>query len=361
MQPRRTMMASEMPQDPASSVSTWPLFFAGTQEHDIDPSSGFAPPAHIEMLDINDDWTEEVVPGVEYDDDDAETLPGTSREFFSIGLHSSDSTVVPLSSESFPGMSSASTVMSFPNILTANPISAQGSDDSERINTFRMPGSWINIGPETTVNQPALQPTESTRTHYRRPRIEPAARFHLFTWINSVYHGRVRLEGKESLLIDIGAVGNLCGSNWVARMETLARSSGQGTTWKHLKAPISLEGVGENATMATRTAEVPISLADGTNGTFRSAVIETGQGQDLPALLGLETLTRLGAIICCSTRRLIIPGKGGYKLQLSPGSRVHQTETAPTGHMMLPCSCWNSKDGGAGTQKNASAISLITM
>jgi hypothetical protein len=187
----------------------------------------------------------------------------------------------------------------------------------------------------------SVEPTQPSRLRIRAP--SQAPKFWVFTWLNQIYHNRVRLANQESLLIDIGAVGNLCGVNWANRMQTASTAHGQGASWKTLSTALNLEGVGENATRATREVTLPIAFENGRTGSFKSAVIETGGGIDLPALLGLETLTKYGALICCNTRRLIFPGKGGYKLNLSPGSDIHQLYAAPTGHLMLPCAEWEKQ------------------
>ena len=219
----------------------------------------------------------------------------------------------------------------------------------------------IRLDATDDIDQPIpVETTETLAAPTRRRLNTNAPKFWVFTWINQIYHNRVRLANQESLLIDIGAVGNLCGANWAQRVQAAAQRFGQGTDWKPLSTPLNLEGVGENSTRATREVTLPIALESGHLGTFRSAVIETGGGAELPALLGLETLTRLGAVICTNTKRLIFPGKGGYKISLSPGSTIHQLYAAPTGHMMLPCAEWDKQSAmnKKGTQPVPDTLTL---
>jgi hypothetical protein len=161
------------------------------------------------------------------------------------------------------------------------------------------------------------------------------------TWMEKFigFHSNVRLKDKESLLIDIGAVGNLCGSEWAQRVGAEGKAAGQGATWSKLDRSIELEGVGQNSSHSADTCVLPIKLENGDQGEFRTLVVEG----PLPALLGLEALTRHRALICTQTRRLILLGSGGYKLSLSPGSKVLSLYQAPTGHLMLPCCEWSSK------------------
>ena len=168
-------------------------------------------------------------------------------------------------------------------------------------------------------------------------------------WHKFIFHSNVRLENRESLLIDVGAVGNLCGSMWASRMELEGNKASQGTSWQDLDKSIELEGVGKNSSQARQQVTIPIRLENGDQGQYQAIVVEG----ELPALLGLDALTRHHAIICCETKRLIFPGPGGYKLALSPGSKILRLYTAPTGHLMLPCAEWNRQATG-----NAKPVSL---
>jgi hypothetical protein len=47
------------------------------------------------------------------------------------------------------------------------------------------------------------------------------------------------------------------------------------------------------------------------------------------------------AVIDCFNRRIVFVGEGGYKMQLSPGSTQYKLESAVTGHLLLPCQCWD--------------------
>jgi hypothetical protein len=53
-------------------------------------------------------------------------------------------------------------------------------------------------------------------------------------------------------------------------------------------------------------------------GTYTAPVIPN---TSLLPLLGLETLSQLGATLDCGNRRLIIPGQGGIEIKASPGTR----------------------------------------
>jgi hypothetical protein len=67
----------------------------------------------------------------------------------------------------------------------------------------------------------------------------------------------------------------------------------------------------------------------------------------LPALLGLEVLEFHGALIDTKHHRLYLPGPGGFKLHLSPGSHCLKLRKAVSGHLMLPCTSWDNQKANA--------------
>ena len=84
--------------------------------------------------------------------------------------------------------------------------------------------------------------------------------------------------------------------------------------------PISIEGVGAGTSQCTHEALVPIALEDGTQASFRCPVVPQSE---IPALLGLKSLQSMRELIDVHGRKPVLPGPGGYKLPLSPGSLSH--------------------------------------
>ena len=159
-----------------------------------------------------------------------------------------------------------------------------------------------------------------------------------FAWFMPFYHANVRGEGFEGLLVDVGAIGNLCGSGFISRICKRAGKYGQSCAFQKLKQPLSVEGVGKQSDRTEEECIAPICLPDGRTGTFTTPVI---QDSELPALLGLNTLSQERALIDCFNRQIVFVGPGGYRLQASPGSRTYKLESAKTGHLLLPCDCWD--------------------
>jgi hypothetical protein len=167
-----------------------------------------------------------------------------------------------------------------------------------------------------------------------------------YTWWNQTlsYHALVRLANKtkEGLLIDCGAVGNIAGSSWLSRTSALAKAAGQGTHVEQVP-PVNVEGVGTGASVIQEFARVPVSLSNGMQGVFATAIVKDSE---LPALLGLTSLENHRAIIDIYARKLIFVGQGGYQLQLSSGSTTMGLEKVASGHLLLPCSEWEKAKAG---------------
>ena len=161
----------------------------------------------------------------------------------------------------------------------------------------------------------------------------------MFPWFESMslFHAQVRCKGFESLLIDVGAWGNLVGALWVKRVRTRAALFGHGCQFQKLQKTLSFEGVGQNANSTNEEATVPVCLPDGSACSYTAPMLEDSE---LPALLGLKSLSEKRCIIDTFNRRLIFVGEGGYKLQLSPGSKTYPLHSAATGHLMLQCDNW---------------------
>ncbi len=90
--------------------------------------------------------------------------------------------------------------------------------------------------------------------------------------------------------------------------------------------------------------EIPIALANGARSIFATPIVP---GSELPALLGLELITMHSTIVGVKNMKLILPGPGGYRMVLSPGSTALTMERARSGHFMLPCTEWAKSKPGA--------------
>ena len=78
---------------------------------------------------------------------------------------------------------------------------------------------------------------------------------------------------------------------------------------------------------------------------------------DLPGLLGLAALQENRAILDFSSMKLYFCGPGDVKIEqgMPPGTETLQLETAPSGHMVLPCCEYKG-----GKTNNSSSLTLMT-
>ena len=156
------------------------------------------------------------------------------------------------------------------------------------------------------------------------------------------YLVRMAKRGGEAMLIDPGSPGNLCGSRWSDRQAAECRKAGEEAPTHQDIDPFVVGGVGAKPQTCHHKTRHRIGLDDGSTGSYEAPVIPDS---DVPALMGLEALERHRSLIDTYMRKLILVGPGGYRLQLSPGSKVFDLEKANTGHLMLPCSNFRKMDG----------------
>ena len=141
----------------------------------------------------------------------------------------------------------------------------------------------------------------------------------------------------EGLLVDPGAHDDLVGEKWADRFAEEARQAGQQqpTTFK-LGQPVVVGGVGNG----NNVAETGVRCRVGVDGVAEQYEAPMIPGSSTPALLGIKTLKQRRALLDCFTGRLFLIGAGGYKLNLSPGSRELELEASHSGHWLLPCTDW---------------------
>ena len=68
------------------------------------------------------------------------------------------------------------------------------------------------------------------------------------------------------------------------------------------------------------------------HGSFNAPVAPDSK---LPPLLGLRSLMAKSAVLDMGTKRLIIPGDGGLRVQASPGTIVLPLQVSESGHLIL--------------------------
>ena len=72
---------------------------------------------------------------------------------------------------------------------------------------------------------------------------------------------------------------------------------------------------------------------------FEIPCVEGDGGADLPALLGLKSISAHEGVIETkpSHERMTFPGPGGYEITWAPGAKHFKLEQENSGHLMIPC------------------------
>ena len=145
-----------------------------------------------------------------------------------------------------------------------------------------------------------------------------------------------KLKKGDAVLVDIGAVNNLLGSQWVERMDCLNHQVGKPkSTRAPLGCTVTLGGVGKNTPERSLSVQVP-TIVNGDSSIFTGTIAE---GSDSQALSGMKTLRDNCSMLAFENDRLIMPQAGQHvQIVRLPGTQVFQHERAPGGFLVLPCS-----------------------
>jgi hypothetical protein len=133
-------------------------------------------------------------------------------------------------------------------------------------------------------------------------------------------------------------------------MAKKALTAGHDVAQGKLQKPLRVAGVGRGTDQAEWEVHVPIALIDteenGALHEFRAPVIG-GAGKELPALLGLQSMSRQNGVLemAPGNEHLTLPGPGGYTINWSPGTVRYKLEKALSGHLLLPCDDFGKVSG----------------
>ena len=112
---------------------------------------------------------------------------------------------------------------------------------------------------------------------------------------SSVYHIRTQLaDGRPSLIIDPGSVGNLCGDRWAKAVAQAAARNGRNPTYEKRTKPLNVSGVGHGSQSAPFDCKLPIALKQIHGLTVSEGKVTTPAvaNSDLPGPLGLTALRK---------------------------------------------------------------------
>ena len=181
--------------------------------------------------------------------------------------------------------------------------------------------------------------------------------------LREIYHVQTRLaDGRLSMILDIGSVGNLGGDRWAKEVAQCAARNGKHPTYEKRQRPLNVSGVGNGSQQAPFDCTLPIGLrhSDGTSVSLGSVTTPTVSNSDLPGLLGLTALRKNRAILDLNTMKLYFVGPGDYNLDkaMPPGTDSFQCEQSPSGHMVVPCCEYSGADQNK--PREDSTLTLMT-
>ncbi len=117
---------------------------------------------------------------------------------------------------------------------------------------------------------------------------QPQGANSMANWGSQAYHTATRLtDGRSSLLLDIGSVGNLAGDLWVQKQAQEALKSGRVPSQQRRDRPLRVSGVGSGSTQCEYNCHLPVALptvsGDVMEGSFETPTVPNSE---LPAPVG---------------------------------------------------------------------------
>jgi hypothetical protein len=159
-------------------------------------------------------------------------------------------------------------------------------------------------------------------------------------------------NGRPSVMLDIGSVGNIAGSRWIDLVVRWAAKHGyKSQTGKRLK-PLTVSGVGHGCQQATVDYRLPCAFltgestdptdqSRGPSAIHASLDMPSLPNSDTPGLMGLMAIRKYSGIIDTRNVKLYVNTKGDADFNLlpslPPGYKEIQCHFAPSGHMMANC------------------------
>ena len=146
------------------------------------------------------------------------------------------------------------------------------------------------------------------------------------------------------LMPDTGAHDGLCGSAWATKQADQCRIHNKIVGQRRLEQVRTVKGVGHGSQSAEYEVELTCGLQD-VRGQYHEELYRAPciEGWGGPGLMGIQSLERNDALIRCKTGEIWFLGRGGVKIEPSPGSRHFQMRKARSGHWLLPISKFSSK------------------
>ena len=171
------------------------------------------------------------------------------------------------------------------------------------------------------------------------------------TLLGESQRSSTKLPDRNSLLVDLGSRINLIGRNTAQEFITAAHVHGQKAKTKTKERPLYVHGVGSGSAQCKEVMSAAVAVkyeASAPQVANYEANIADGCGADLPAIYGLDSMTKGDAVILLreGKRCIAFPGKGGYKITWSEGTKLLPLQESPSGHLVIPCDSFDGADQG---------------
>ena len=121
-------------------------------------------------------------------------------------------------------------------------------------------------------------------------------------------------DGRPSIIIDPGSVGNLCGDKWAREVALMAKQNGHKPSYEKRPRPLQVCGVGNGSQECHYDCVLPVAVRPGSQNqaNIGNLQVPAVSNSDLPGLLGLTALRKNRAILDFNTLRLYFCGPGDY-------------------------------------------------
>ena len=153
---------------------------------------------------------------------------------------------------------------------------------------------------------------------------------------------RTKLAGRNSLLVDLGSLINVCGVNTARELQAAAQKAGYEVNYEKRPHWLNVNGVGKGSAPCDRQGTFPIAVQYKDQPTQLDSYkgnIADGSGANLPAIMGFKSMQDKDAVLLLrdGSEVMAFPGPGGYKIEWSPGTKLLPMVPAPSGHLVIPC------------------------
>ena len=121
----------------------------------------------------------------------------------------------------------------------------------------------------------------------------------------------------------------------------MAKANGRRPAHQRRDRALQVSGVGNGSQQCHYDCKLPVAIRPMGGSVLQHAVLEVPavENSDLPGLMGLSALKKNRAVLDFNSLTLYFCGKDNYDLgaALPANTDKYQLETAPSGHLVLPC------------------------